>query len=456
MQRPKPNSAIAEARLGLVWLAGCGGRRGARRDSLPGRAVNGSFAFWGSAALLLLCVLCRPSRGAEPKALVDARIRVTCKDEQTSKAWQRFATACVADVDEFLGGSVEPPKVLRVSFAEGAAVKGADPLSLAFGPEDSMEVVTHRVLRALLQRRFMAAEDANPPLLPSAEWLAAALTNRILFGNRERYGRFTPDYEPARFAFQRGVYPEVQRLLEYPVPPEATVLYRLYAMHCDLLAVCLAESAGLDAAQRLLQLDARGRPPLEALGFLLQDGMAPGETVQSWYTRTATDCSRRGRRYSDTDSTAERFEALVTVAVAAPADIGSRGNRVPLEEVSEKLDALPQDKDAIGRLQHDLFELLKDAPSLLQRPIGLYSEACGELAAGRTRAARNGLRKARREFEQALARQRLLDAYLDEQERHFVPAERRFALPLDVVGRYAQAGRGLAPELQHYLDTLSH
>jgi hypothetical protein len=318
-----------------------------------------------------------------------------------------------------------------------------------------MERVTHRLLRALLQRRFMAAEDANPPLMPSAEWLAAALTNRVLFGNRERDGRFAPDYEPARFAFQRGIYPEVERLLEHPVPPEATVLYRLYALHCDLLALCVLEAAGPDAGQRLLELDARGRTPPEALRFVLQEVLAPGETLQSWYARAAADGSRQGRRVSDTDSTAERFEALVTVTVAAPADIGSRGNRVPLEDVPQRLAALPLENGAIGRLQHDLFELLKDAPYLLQKPISLYSEACDELAAGRTRAARNALRAARKQFGQALARQRLLDAYLDEQERRFVPAERRFALPLEIVGRYARAERELDPELQRYLDTLS-
>ena len=404
----------------------------------------------------LLAVFCRGAGAAEGGVLAEARVRVTCKSEPTTKAWQRFASACVADVDEFVGRAGEPTKLLRIRFGDaGAGEASSEPLSLSFGPEDSMEVVTHGLVRALLQRRFMAPQDANPPLLPSAEWLAAALTNRVLFGNRERYGRFMPDYEPARFAFQRGVFPEVQRLIQDPVPPEATVLYRLYALHCDLLALCLLESAGADAAQRLLQLDARGRPPLEALSFVLQDAMAAGETVQSWYTRTVTDRSRLGRRYSDTDSTAERFDALVTVAVAVPADLDSRGNRMPLEEVPEKLAALAQDKEAVGRLQHDMFELLKDAPLLLQAPMSLYCDACNELASGRQRPARNGMRKARKQFDEALVRQRRVDAYLDDEERRYVPAERRFALPLDVVGRTARADRSLAPELQRYLDTLS-
>ena len=431
---------------------------GSVAQALPRRCLARrlSALFRGAAAVLLWCGFCRPARAAEPQPLLDARIRVICKSEQATKAWQRFATACVADVDEFFGRPTGSPKLLRISFADPAAAGAADPLALSFGPEDSMEVVTHRLLRALLQRRVMAPEDANPPVMPSAEWLAAALTNRILFGSRERYGRFMPDYEPARFAFQRGVFPEVQRLVESPVPPEATVLYRLYALHCDLLALCLLESGGLEAAQRLLLLDARGRPPIEALTFVLQDAMGPGETLQSWYCRTATDCSRRGRRYSDTDSTAERFEALVTVATAAPGNVDSQGNRRFLDTLPEKLAAMQRDKESIGRLQHDLFELLKDAPFLFQKPIGHYSDACGDLAAGRTHAAQRGLRKAREEFGHALARQRRLDDYLDEQERHYVPAERRFALPLDIVERYAKVERDLAPELQRYLDTLSH
>lgn len=411
--------------------------------------------FWRTVAVVLLCVLSRSAQTAEPKALAEARIRVTCKGEQTAKTWQHFATACFADVEAFAGASDVPPKLLRIWFGDSAGAPMPEPLSLSFGPDDSMEVVTHRLLRALLQRRFMAAEDANPPVMPSAEWLAAALTNRVLFGNRERYGRFVSDYEPARFAFQRGIYPDVQRLIEHPVPPEATVLYRLYALHCDLLALCLSESAGLDAAQRLLQLDAHGRPPVEALRFVLQGAVTSGETLQAWYARTAADSSRRGRGYCDTDSTAERFEALVTVPVAVPGDQNSRGNRVPLDELPERMAALQQDKEASGRLQHDLFELLKDVPFLLQKPVSLYLAACRDLEAGRTRAARSGWRKARSEFESALAQQRRLDAYLDEQERRYVPAERRFALPLSVVGRYAKAERELAPELQRYLDTLS-
>lgn len=431
---------------------------GSARQAVPARRRGGgrAMSFWAAAVVLLLWALCRPACAAEAQTLVDARIRVTCQSEQTAKAWQHFATACVADTDEFVGRSAEPPKVLRIRFGDAATAKASEPLSLSFGPDDSMEVVTHRLLRALLQRRFMAPGDDNPPVMPSVDWLAAALTNRILFGNRERHGRFLPDYEPARFAFQRGMFPDVRRLVEHPVPPEATVLYRLYALHCDLLALCLLESAGLDAAQRLLQLDARGRPPLEALSFVLKDAMAPAETLQSWYCRTATDCSRRGRRYSGTESTAERFEALVTVPVAVPGDLNSRGNRVLLDEMPEKLEAMGQDKEAVGKLQHDLFELLKDAPFSFQKPIGLYSDACDDLAAGRLRAARAGMRRARREFEQTQAWQRRLDAYLDEQERHYVPAERRFALPLNVVARYAKAERELAPELQHYLDTLSH
>jgi hypothetical protein len=442
MQSPRPSPPLVTLRQGP--------ERAAARPPV---------AYWHGAmlALLLLGVAGWSTQAAEPQALIEARLRITCKGEQTTKTWQRFALACVAAVDEFAGRALEPPRMLRIHFADSGASVGvvAEPLSLSFGPDDTMERVTHRLLRALLQRRFMAAEDANPPLMPSAEWLAAALTNRVLFGNRERDGRFAPDYEPARFAFQRGIYPEVERLLEHPVPPEATVLYRLYALHCDLLALCVLEAAGPDAGQRLLELDARGRTPPEALRFVLQEVLAPGETLQSWYARAAADGSRQGRRVSDTDSTAERFEALVTVTVAAPADIGSRGNRVPLEDVPQRLAALPLENGAIGRLQHDLFELLKDAPYLLQKPISLYSEACDELAAGRTRAARNALRAARKQFGQALARQRLLDAYLDEQERRFVPAERRFALPLEIVGRYARAERELDPELQRYLDTLS-
>jgi len=398
-----------------------------------------------------------PASASDARVLADARIRVDCSSEALTKAWQQFAAACVADTEDFAGRSADPLRTLTVRFGERAATdsRRAEPFALSFAPEDPMEVVTAQLVSALIRRRFVAAGAANPPVMPSTPWLAAALTNRILFGNRERYGHFLPDYEAARFAFQRGNYPEVARLVEAPVAPERTVVYRLYALHCDLLALCLSEATDTGVFARLLELDARGRPPMESLTFMVQDKLAAGETIQAWYARTAADVSRRGRRPSDTDSTAERFEVLASVPVLAPGERDFRGSRQPLEEVEGNLERLRHDPEAQNRLLRDFFELVKDAPYLLQQPVAQYADACRTLGSGHQRTVRNALRKARQAFAAALERQRQLDAYLDEQERRFVPAEKRFALPLDVVRRYSQSERDLAPDLHRYLDTLS-
>jgi hypothetical protein len=373
-----------------------------------------------------------------------------------TKAWERFATSCAADVEELTGTPSDPPRVLRIRVADtaGATAAKAEPFLVEVRPADSMEMASHRLLRELLLRRFAPPGDAHPPLLPSTEWLAAALTNRVLYGNRERYGQFLPDYEPARYAFQRGAFPDVSLLVMQPVPAEHTVLYRLYALHCDLLALALTESAGLAAVQRVLELEARGRAPLEAITFIVQDALHVGETLQAWYQRTAVEVSRRGRRPSDTVSSAERFEALVTVPVVAPGERDFRGNRQPLEEVPESLAALRRDRAAVATLQRQLFEIVKDAPFLLQLPMGHYAAALRELPTHSERSTRGALRKARKEFDAALARQRRLDEYLDEQERRHLPTAKRLAFPLEVVGRYARAQRALAPELHRYLDSV--
>lgn len=423
--------------------ASCRARIPARRGWILG-------LFW--AAALALSARCT---AAESRVLDAARVRILCETPALLSAWQRFAAGCIAEVEEAIGAASTPPRPLTIRFRSAAAARQApptDPLMLDFAAEDPIEVVTHELLSALLSRQVTAPDAARPPRLPATGWLAAALTNRVLFGQRERYGRVVPDFEPARFAFQRGAYPDLQRLLESPVPPEHSIPYRLYALHCDLLALCVCESTDLEALSRLLTLDASGRAPAEAMAFVLAESLAGGATLQSWYQRTAEDVSRRGRRPSDTESVAMRFETLASVPVVAPGEHDFRGQRQPLEEIPGNLAALADDAEARHRLLREFFELVKDAPMLLQQPLAQYADACQSLGSSRQRSVRNAMRKARQGVEAALARQRLLDAWLDEQERRFIPAEKRFALPLDVVRRAAQAERDWDPALHRRLD----
>lgn len=420
-------------------------------------------AAWRWGLCLVLCAASAPLAAALPGEPAEARIRVLADSEPTAKAWERFAAACAADVTDLVGPGPEPQRLIRLYAGErrpGPEAE-ADPFSLAADPAEPLEAVTHRLVRALLRRRFLGPGERTPPPMPSSEWVAAALTNRILFGNRERYGCFAPDYEPARYAFQRGLFPDVARLVTHPVPPQRTVLFRLYALHADLLALCLEEGVGPGAVRRVLELDARDRTPVDAVSFVAQDAFEPGETLQTWYARTAPAVSRRGRRPSETATAAERFESLTTVSVVAPGERDFRGTRRPIEDVPEKLEALRRDTDAMGTLQRDLFELIKDAPFLLQAPIAGYADACrkvpprGDIDSRAVRNARSAMRKAREAVADALARQRQLEEYLDEQERRHVPAGRRLGLFLDVVSRYRQADRELAPDLHAYLDSMA-
>ncbi len=399
--------------------------------------------------------LSAPVAAAESRALDKARLRIHCETPALLSAWQRFAAGCVAEVEEAIGPPGDTLPTLTVRFgaaARSTTTPATNPFVLDFAAEAPIEVVTHELLSALLRRQVTDPGAARPPRLPATGWLAAALTNRVLFGQRERYGRVVPDFEPARFAFQRGAYPDIERLLESPVSPGQTIPYRLYALHCDLLALCVCESTDLEALSRLVALDASGRAPAEALAFVLAESLAPGEALQSWYQRTAEDVSRRGRRPSDTESVAMRFETLASVPVVAPGEHDFRGQRQPLEEVPGSLAGLADDAEARHRLLREFFELVKDAPMLLQQPLAQYADACQDLGSSRQRSVRSAMRKARAGVEAALARQRLLDAWLDEQERRFIPAEKRFALPLDVVRRAAQAERDWDPALHRRLD----
>ncbi|MBN2448972.1 MAG: hypothetical protein JXR77_01200 [Lentisphaeria bacterium] len=390
------------------------------------------------------------ARAAEP----ERGIRVICGIEAVRKATERFAAACDADVAEFLGRDVRPVRpIVRVTI-DAAAVPESDPFQLVFQGGESPPRVTHGLIRAFLLRH-VTETGRPPPVVTSLDWLAAALTNRILYGNREMYDRFVPDYEPARYLFSRNQFPILERLLCQPVPPDSLVAYRLYAVHCDLLALCLQETYGETILHRLLDTERHGRGGMEALAFLLSDQLIAGDNPQAWYERTAMQVSRRGRRPSDAESIARRLEELVTVPVVMPGDSDFRGKRVPLEELPGALGQDRLRREVLGFLERDFYELLKDAPEGLQGPLADYIAACQEMGKGHTRTARRLLAKARRTFAEALARQRRLEELLDEVEYRYVPAERRLGLYLDVVRERLAEERRFDPQLSAFLDTVS-
>jgi hypothetical protein len=279
--------------------------------------------------------------------------------------------------------------------------------------------------------------------------------HRVLFGNRESRGFFEPDYQPARHAFAMDHFPDVERLVTAPVPVTEPRLFRLYALHCDILLLALqtVPPEGESFPRRLLELEAYGRDTVAALLFLLAPSFASGENLQAWYERAAVDVSRRGRRQSRASLVEKRLQELITVPTVAPGQSTFTVTRVPIEDVPEKLEAYRVDKDALRNLQAEIFELLKDAPALMQEPLSEYMKAFETLAQGRTRRFKREVRRAHQHMQDAARRERQLEQYLDTVEQQVVPPDTRFAEYLDVIDTYDERRRSLAPDLHRYLDT---
>ena len=407
---------------------------------------------WCTAAVFLVArVAC-----AETEVLSDHHVRIRAASAAEAKQWKRLVAACISEVDSVMGdgGSPEAMLSLRVGESRPSAAM-PDPLRVYAGPDDPLLCVVHGLAKGLIGRRVMTSADGEMPVLPSLDWIGAAVVHRLLFGNRESRGFFEPDYQPARHVFASGHFPDVERLLTGSIPPCQPRLFRLYALHCDILLLALQSipEIGESVPRRLLELEAFGRESIQGLSFLLSPRLTEGGGLQSWYEKAAVDVSRRGRRQSRVHTVEARLHELITVPMVAPSDRGFAVTRVPVEDVPEKLDAYRLDKQALRNVQADLFELLKDSPALLQEPLGRYMEAFEALAEGKIWRFKRRLRKAHTEFDERARRQSRVEDALDATEQQAIPADRRFGDYLDVIEQYKQRQRRLDPELHRYLDS---
>lgn len=406
--------------------------------------------------LLGLCgLLCAVLRASVTEELDSQHIRVRAATEADAKAWARFVALCSQEVQDAMGGVLRSDAPISVRIGEHPPPGPSDPLRIYVPDRTDLLGVTHRLAKSLLARHALGAPDRTVPVTPSVEWLGAAIVHRVLFGNRESRGFFEPDYQPARHAFAMDQFPNVLRLVTVPVSASEPRLFRLYALHCDVLLLALqtVPSGGESFPRRLIELEAYGRDTAAALTFLLAPSFSGDENLQAWYERAAVDVSRRGRRQSRVSLVEKRLQELITVPMVAPGQSTFTVTRIPIEDVPEKLDAYRLDKDALRNLQADIFELLKDAPALMQEPLSEYMKAFETLAQGKTWRFRREVRKAHEHMKESARRERQLEQYLDTVEQEVVPPDTRFAEYLDVIETYDERRRGLAPELHRYLDS---
>ena len=379
-----------------------------------------------------------------------SRLRVSAHTVEQARHIGRYVDTCSTVVDQLLQCRSQPEKTLAVVVIEpGAKRNDADALRIEYDENEGVMAVTYRLMRGLLTRRARELFDRSSGQTATTDWLAAALTNRVVMHGQGRLGAYEPDYQVARQQFSQRHFPRIEILLQGGVTPETPPLFQLYMLHAELLAACLAELPGQrgEIFRKMLEMEAFGRAPVEACAFLLSNNLKPGQTLQGWYEQQVIQVSRRGRRVDVRESIEARVEALESIAV-----VGGNGpaavKRVRLDELPDILKDYKLDRVALTNLQQRFLEIRQDASPLLKPALDQYVAALGLLVDGRERRFRTEFRKARAAFAEALAQQRQIEQVVDQYELEYVPPQQRFDAYLDIVERYRQLNEQTFPKFE--------
>ncbi|MBT3376870.1 MAG: hypothetical protein HN742_08410 [Lentisphaerae bacterium] len=408
--------------------------------------------------LVALCAITMFVLGGQVEAatqgLSSHRVRVRLP-EGDAAGLESLAVACGEVVARMAPLDPQDRRWITLRITTGDVPPQRDPLNLFFSAFSGIPDIAHGLCRALLIRACgKAGEQTVQP--EALDWLAAAVSGRVLHARWEVLGQPMPDYQPLRHMFSRGAFPRVADLLMLPVPSSRGGLYHLYSLHCDVLleAILVEGDAPRDPLKRILGMVAAGRTALAATEFVLHDHFAPGESFQTWYERRAALVSRRGRRVAPPSDIRDRLLELETVPIVMP----NRGDfgcvRVPIDEVPETLKNYAGNSDLMEGLLKDCFELSKDAPEWLRAPVLQYFRAFELLKKGKMFSFKRKLRQARQAFRLALERQERLITYIDSQELRYTGVDKALAPYVSVIRQSRERRRRLDWRLSDYLDGL--
>ena len=417
---------------------------------------------------MLLMATGLPAASYYTEVLQAGRVRVKATTELRCRAVGFFVSRCSDRVDRMLGISGQPSKRLTVieSIGTDDEEDGEDDgekssvYRVRFRPDMNNVEVVHSVIYALIMRRELelpkdmdgvreipAPSRRTKRETPTANWLAAGLTHRILVEEMGGVGLMSKDYEVVRNQYSLREFPSVDMLLGGGIDVDFRPLFELYMLHCDLLLLSLETLRGsqTDLLRQLLQGERAGREPLVVFDETFGKFYAEGKGRQELYERRVAMLSRQRHRGGGTEMIAERVEELETVPM-----VGGSGpeilKRVRLEDMPKVLEDYKADTRAFLKLEQRFKDLQADAPYWLQQPLGQYVEALQLLRDGKMHRFKREFKKAREAFQAALAKQRKLDGYLDEYERKMISANVRLDDFMEVVQRYHQIADSLYPK----------
>ncbi len=360
---------------------------------------------------------------------------------------------CTREVDGLLEARVVPQPNLRI-------VAVTDPNDdLEYGRNElpllvnaPTEAVAWRLLRRLIDRRcrMMVNGRRRAPEPATIAVVAAALTNRIIMDGKGMHGVYRQDFRIPRLQFAQGHFPQIKTLLSQPVPPESTLLFRIYLVHCDLLVYSL-EKGTRDFPALLTkcwegELLGMLRPEAALLAALGAAAMRTGENLQGWYERNALEFSGRGVRSNDFQAINEALQALMVVPVL-DADASNGIRVIPLKQVPELLKDYRLDNRAISNIIQRLMRLKLDAPPLLHAPLDDFIAAVYAIRHGNNSEFQERYRQAEASLKAAGERQERIERLLDEASGPAASADQLRRAGWDAVIRHAEFLR--APLVKH-------
>ena len=421
------------------------------RNILPGKAL--------AIGILLLAVQL-PAATFYTEVIQSGRIRVKATTEGRSRAVGVFVSRCSERVDKLLGLSGQPQKTLTIQEAisgdEEEEEERNNPLRVRFRPDMNNVEVVHSIVYALIMRREMELpkedDEADPPPslwnrkreTPTANWLAAGITHRILVEEMGGVGLMSKDYEIARNQYSLREFPSIDMLVGGGIDVEFRPLFELFMLHADLLLLSLEtlRRGQSDLFVLMLQGERSGRDPLVVFDELFGKFYPEGKGRQEFYEHRVSVVSLQRHRGGGAEMIAERVAELETVP-----SVGGSGpdalKRVRLEEIPKLLEDYKADTRAFMRLEQRFKDLQMDAPYLLRDSLGRYVDALQLLREGKLRRFEKEFKKAREAFLKALMKQRSLDALLEEYERKLTSVNARLDDFMEIIQRYHRIADGL-------------
>lgn len=390
----------------------------------------------------------------ETTMMRDLNVRVCARREHSSRL-RRLIRDCERAIDRTLPG---PPRMRDgwVTFSVAAADRKPPTLpplgrEILLSTDMSAQTVADTCARALLARRFPAVDGAAAGL----RWWASALVFDVLYA-RTPDRQFSPDYSPltALIRADRDVSPVV--LCEHAVGPRWPYAYRLYATYCHALLQALSEWES-DASPPAFAITDRllaGGSFMDAWRDVSQASPRSVADPRAWFRSEIERLAAQGAGTSSAEGVGAVVRSVLGVAVLAPGPDGKiKYRRVPLHELRDRFPDTRIDWDQLREKEKQIFELLKGAPLILQRPLGNYMAALQArkdgMAWSRFLAM---LQEADLELEHALERYQEANRMLDNLEQQYGITGRGLIPYLKIAREHASARDALAPQTASFLD----